>query len=102
MFCPTCGTEIPNDSLFCLKCGRSMSVAPNVPTVTKGAGPTGRLLRLGLILFGGVAVVALTCMIYYLNEGKAASPDAAVLATAGSKLTSSTPRMRRTASLPRF
>jgi hypothetical protein len=23
MFCPACGKEIPDDSLFCLKCGKS-------------------------------------------------------------------------------
>ncbi len=62
-----------------------MSMAPNVPTPERrDASPTGRLLRLGLILFGSVAVVALACMVYYLKEGKAASSGAAAVGTAGS------------------
>jgi S1-C subfamily serine protease len=84
MFCPTCGTQIPDDSSFCLKCGRSMSVAPTVPTVKKGARSAGRLLRLVLGLGGALAAVALGLAVYYLNESKAAS-GSAVGATTGSK-----------------
>jgi len=28
MFCPKCGTDLPEDSQFCRKCGRSLNVAP--------------------------------------------------------------------------
>ncbi len=88
MFCPACGTQIPDDSSFCLKCGRSMSMAPNIPTVKERAGPSGRPLRLSLVLLGSIAAVALVCVVYYLNEGKAASSTAVIAVAAGSKPTS--------------
>lgn len=28
MYCPKCGTELPDDSQFCRKCGHSLSLAP--------------------------------------------------------------------------
>src|SRR5580658_6766919 len=83
MFCPTCGTQIPDDSSFCLKCGRSMSVAPNAPTLKEAAGSPRRPLRLGLFGGGAAALVALGFAVYYLNEVKA-STGAPVLPTTGS------------------
>ena len=89
MFCPACGTQIPEDSSFCMKCGRSMSMAPSVATVAKKAAvPTGPAMRVGLIVFASIAIVALTGMVYSLNRGKAGpSVVAAMVApTASSKL----------------
>ena len=37
MFCPGCGIQLPDEAAFCLKCGRSMSVAPNAPVLPGGA-----------------------------------------------------------------
>jgi hypothetical protein len=87
MFCPTCGTQIPDDSSFCLKCGRAMSIAPSVPAPKVAASSAGRLLRLGLVWGGGAAVVALGFAIYYLNEGRAAPSGAVMAATTESKQT---------------
>src|SRR5580658_10277761 len=30
MFCPSCGVQVPDESSFCMKCGRSMSMPPNL------------------------------------------------------------------------
>lgn len=98
MFCPGCGTEIPDDSSFCLKCGRSMSVAPNavaVKTSFAGSRPVSaepvahvRKLRLSspvvLILSAG-AVIALLCITYNFNQSKASLVGHAATLPAASK-----------------
>lgn len=38
MFCPSCGTQIPDDSAFCLKCGRSMTLAPKATAAKSDSG----------------------------------------------------------------
>lgn len=35
MFCPKCGTETPDDSQFCRKCGNALSGPASVPTTQK-------------------------------------------------------------------
>jgi hypothetical protein len=70
MFCPSCGTDIPDASGFCFKCGRSMSVAPNAtsqqsPHVSGSRWP-GRLAARLLTCVLAVFVVALA--VYYLED----------------------------------
>jgi NMD protein affecting ribosome stability and mRNA decay len=31
MFCPSCGKEIPDESRYCLACGKSPSAIVNIP-----------------------------------------------------------------------
>jgi hypothetical protein len=54
IFCPSCGTKIPHDSVFCLKCGRSMAVSPNKPSASMSAPGVARrisLTHIGLASF---------------------------------------------------
>ena len=72
MFCPGCGTQIPDGSSFCLKCGRSMSVAPNVvaPETEHVPASTRRWRIDGASSLGlfAVAVIICACAFYYLNQ----------------------------------
>lgn len=88
MFCPGCGTEIPDDSSFCLKCGRSMSVAPNAVAVKEVSiastvhSPKMRLPSPLVLISGAVlAVVALVCILYNFNQSKPGLTGAANAAT---------------------
>jgi S1-C subfamily serine protease len=70
MFCPACGTQLPDGSAFCLKCGRPMPVAPiaspvpvNEPKQTVGVKALIAMLGLvGLLVAGWVA---------YFTKGRA-------------------------------
>jgi len=100
MFCPGCGTEVPDDSSFCLKCGRSMSVAPNAaaarPVSAEPVAPV-RKPRLSspvvLILSAG-AVIALLCITYNFNQGKASLIGHAATVPAASKPTPEPPPVK--------
>lgn len=80
MFCPSCGTQIPNDALFCLQCGRSMSVAPNaaalrtpkmepIPSApvetadSPGQRPRRSSLRFLVLFAGALVVLALSALL---------------------------------------
>lgn len=52
IFCPSCGTKIPHDSVFCLKCGRSMAVSPNKPSASMSAPGVARRISLTHIGLG--------------------------------------------------
>jgi S1-C subfamily serine protease len=74
MFCPGCGTGIPDDSSFCLKCGRSMSVAPNAAKVTPAVETSTQPRKLpspAVWIISGLAIVALAGIVYKVNQGKA-------------------------------
>src|SRR6266699_6999704 len=74
MFCPSCGTQIPEDSLFCLKCARSMSLAPNASIAVGAPVPKAKgVRRVGLIVVGlFVAVLAVVAGIWaaYYRHGR--------------------------------
>ncbi len=97
MFCPSCGLQLPEESLFCLKCGRSMSVAPNaaarVVDVAAGKRPgLARGILLGLLVIAGVIVAAYQVKVHSARtaerpsdkeiEQDAATPAAAAAAVA--------------------
>lgn len=54
MFCPSCGKELPDDSQFCVKCGKPTSSTPSTPTASqpqkKGIPPL-RLIGFALLFF---------------------------------------------------
>lgn len=68
MFCPSCGTQIPDDSSFCLKCGRSISAAPNASNPQKTTRNWTRSLPVGRIVLICLAVVALGSVLFYLKD----------------------------------
>ena len=56
MFCPTCGKEIPDPSVFCLACGKPTGVvSPAQPVLVK----TKRSSTIRRVAFGFVALLAL-------------------------------------------
>ena len=71
MFCPSCGTQIPDDSAFCLKCGRSMSLAPKAVLAEQ---PTAIRFRrrspspIGRVLIVVVALAVLVGFFAYLKD----------------------------------
>ena len=73
MFCPKCGSQIPDGSKFCPKCGNQFAATPTAasqPTprpvpkagprvaVPVGATPATDVLKIGRIVAGAVAVLA--------------------------------------------
>src|SRR5579863_2326865 len=91
MFCPSCGTQVPNESSFCLKCGRSMSVAPNLAMSRKPEviPDRQRWQPDQRILFALALLVALVCVVFYLNREL---PLGAAIPNAGGPKLSSSPR----------
>src|ERR1700691_5265068 len=71
MFCPSCGMQVPDESSFCLKCGQSMSVPPNVAAAKSsgGASSGSRPWLLQKLLVGLAALVVLGGGLFlYLNR----------------------------------
>ena len=68
MFCPKCGTETPDDSQFCRKCGRSLTVAPTpiaVPPLSpQQVKPKRKLVRAPFLIAG---ISAIFFLIGYLS-----------------------------------
>jgi S1-C subfamily serine protease len=64
MFCPSCGKEIPEESRFCLGCGKAIHViaAPAVASPASTGLPETRRsprgVRLALIIFAGLILIA--------------------------------------------
>lgn len=83
MFCPGCGTQIPDNSSFCMKCGRSMSMAPNVSPPLPTMGRARRLSKSAVLLFGGLAAAGLVCA-FYLKLSKPVSAKPTVAPTVAS------------------
>jgi hypothetical protein len=59
MFCPKCGTEIPDDSLFCRKCGVALNAAAPTTAVIPTPAQTQTNLNLGTIIFSAFSVLSL-------------------------------------------
>jgi hypothetical protein len=70
MFCPSCGTNIPEDYAFCMKCGRSMAIAPKAaaPEKDDSRRTRARLDTLGRRLLVCLAVACLVSMFFYLKD----------------------------------
>jgi S1-C subfamily serine protease len=54
MFCPKCGKELPDDSQFCLKCGRALSVVEVPKAVAPKRSGIWLALVLLLVVAGGI------------------------------------------------
>jgi S1-C subfamily serine protease len=69
LFCPKCGTETPDDSQFCRKCGQSLTAFPS-------AGRTASKRRL-LIAFsvGGIVLIGLVWFVSDLRRKATSSPQ---------------------------
>ncbi len=82
MFCPKCGTETPEDSQFCRKCGQGLSAPgtstgtatavapPRIPDLT----PQRKLVRAPFAVAG---VLFLLLLIYGYNASQRANPNPA-------------------------
>jgi peptidyl-prolyl cis-trans isomerase A (cyclophilin A) len=68
MFCPACAKQIPDESKFCLGCGRSMSLAPNAATPNITGGSTKPSFGRRHVVLGCIAAVGLACAFYYLKD----------------------------------
>ena len=87
MFCPKCGSEHPDDSQFCRKCGQGLAV-PAGGVASAGAGaavaparipaapqPAKPLVRAPFVIAG---VLLLLLLIYGYNASQRANPNPAV------------------------
>jgi len=81
LFCPKCGTETPDDSQFCRKCGQGLAVVAT-STGTRAAVATARpetkprkLVRTPFAIAG---VLFLLLIIYGYNASQRANPNPAV------------------------
>ena len=90
MFCPSCGTQIPDDSAFCLKCGRSMSLAPKavIATTPEAASSLAgrRHFPIGRVLIIAAGIALLVGIFAYIKDRplQAGAPKASAAAeTAG-------------------
>lgn len=107
MFCPACGTELPLDSAFCLKCGRSMALPPSsagsVPSPANksetkfAAMPNGRKVRPAHVLIAFLVAAALAGVAAYSLHRLQAEP---IAATRDAALSSHTPADAPKAALP--
>lgn len=71
MFCPACGTQLPDGSAFCLKCGRSMSLAAIASSQpVNGAKRTSGVKALAGIL-GIVGLLVVGWVAHFATKGRA-------------------------------
>jgi S1-C subfamily serine protease len=94
MFCPSCGTQVPDESSFCLKCGQSMSVAPkDAAAKSRGVASTSsRSWPVQKLLFGLAALVVLGGGLFlYLNRKLPTGALAPTGGAAGAKPSSTPP-----------
>jgi hypothetical protein len=56
VFCPKCGTELPDDSQFCRKCGHGLGTVPALPPAAASAKRKTRLARWPFILLAALPV----------------------------------------------
>jgi hypothetical protein len=89
MFCPKCGSEHPDDSQFCRKCGQGLAVPASGGVASAGAGaavaparipevapqPAKPLVRAPFVIAG---VLLLLLLIYGYNASQRANPNPAV------------------------
>ena len=79
MFCPSCGIQVPNESSFCLKCGRSMAIAPNAMAsgADTGSAPPHRRGAVAWAIAAAAIGIASVCAYVYAgpraNSGSATS-----------------------------
>lgn len=91
MFCPKCGTEHPNDSQFCRKCGRSLTgTASSTPPAT----PRSRSIPIAL----AVGVVLLIVVAWIFNSSRLKNTSRSV--SAESVQPSATPAIDRATTTP--
>ena len=74
MFCPKCGTEHPDDSQFCRKCGNTIGTASTTPTVAPPKPETKKkpLVRAPFAILGVLVVIFL---IYAYNASQRSNPN---------------------------
>lgn len=79
MFCRKCGTQLPDDALFCSNCGEKTNVSapiePNAKAantnVSSGNGNGNKNIIIGVI----VAAVVACCAFFYVNYNSSFVPD---------------------------
>src|SRR5580693_307703 len=92
MFCPSCGTQVPDESSFCMKCGRSMLVPPNVvaPKVENVPHSAIRAARLSKPVVVSVwAVAAIVIVVFVLMARMAPSSGHSLKSPDGASVTGS-------------
>jgi predicted nucleic acid-binding Zn ribbon protein len=65
MYCPNCGKEIPDGSVFCLQCGRDVTSSSHKKP---RSGMTALLIGIVVVVLGGALVVGLAVVAYLYNE----------------------------------
>ena len=77
MFCPKCGTEHPDDSQFCRKCGNTIGTASTTPTAAPLKPETKKkpLVRAPFAILGVLVVIFL---IYAYNASQHSNPNSNV------------------------
>lgn len=72
MFCPSCGKEIPEDSRFCLGCGKAIHVvAGPAPKSPKGLADRQTAFRAAFITFAGLILLGGVAVYYESTTGRA-------------------------------
>ena len=79
MFCRKCGTQLPDDALFCSNCGEKTNVSgaiePNAnaanTNVSSGNGNGNKNIIIGVI----VAAIVACCAFFYINYNSSFVPD---------------------------
>lgn len=71
MFCPSCGKEIPEDSRFCLGCGKAIHVVALRRDHLKGPPIRQRAFRAAFITFAGLILLGGVAVYYESTTGRA-------------------------------
>jgi hypothetical protein len=69
MFCPSCGKEIPDNSRFCLGCGKSPSAIVNAPSSTERQYQTRKSHTMRNIVTGFIVLLALYLGAMFVSNG---------------------------------